>query len=77
MSLTPPVIPSLPTEPLPTRIVALKTDRLSAEELGRRLRLSDPAVFGRIEDNRLVLDLRTVRADEVALIARALHATLG
>jgi len=68
---------SLPTEPLPTRIVALKTDRLSPEELGRRLRLSDPAVFGRIEDNRLKLDLRTVRADEVALIARALHAALG
>ena len=68
---------SLPTEPLPTRIVALKADRVSAEELGCRLRLSDPAVFGRIENNRLVLDLRTVRADEIALIARALHDALG
>jgi L-seryl-tRNA(Ser) seleniumtransferase len=67
---------SLPTEPLPTRLVALKPKGLSAEELGRRLRLSDPAVFGRIENDRLLLDLRTVRDDEVALIARALHAAL-
>jgi L-seryl-tRNA(Ser) seleniumtransferase len=68
---------SLPTEPLPTRIVALNTGRMPAEELGRRLRLSDPAVFGRIENGRLLLDLRTVRPDEVALIARALHGILG
>jgi L-seryl-tRNA(Ser) seleniumtransferase len=68
---------SLPGESLPTKLVVLKPKGMSAEELGRRLRLSDPAVFGRIESDRLLLDLRTVRDDEIALIVRALRAALG
>jgi L-seryl-tRNA(Ser) seleniumtransferase len=68
---------SLPGESLPTKLVALKPEGISAEELGRRLRLSDPAVFGRIESDRLLLDLRTVRDDEIVLIAHALRAALG
>jgi L-seryl-tRNA(Ser) seleniumtransferase len=68
---------SLPGESLPTKLVALKPKGVSAEELGRRLRFSDPAVFGRIESDRLLLDLRTVRDDEIALIARALRAALA
>ena len=68
---------SLPGESLPTKLVVLKPKGMSAEELGRCLRLSDPAVFGRIESDRLLLDLRTVRDDEIALIVRALLAALG
>jgi len=68
---------SLPGESLPTKLVVLKPKGMSAEELGRRLRLSHPAVFGRIESDRLLLDLRTVRDDETALIVRALLAALG
>ncbi len=32
--------------------------------LARRLRLGDPAVFGRIERDRLLLDLRTVLPED-------------
>ena len=68
---------SLPTEPLPTRLVALQPEGISADELARRLRLGDPAVFGRIERGRLILDLRTVREDEITIVAQALQAALG
>jgi L-seryl-tRNA(Ser) seleniumtransferase len=68
---------SLPTEPLPTRLIALQPEGISADELARRLRLGDPAVFGRIERGRLMLDLRTVREGEIPIVAQALQAALG
>jgi L-seryl-tRNA(Ser) seleniumtransferase len=68
---------SLPTEALPSKLVALKPKEISAEELGRRLRRSDPPVFGRIESDRFLLDLRTIRDDEIAIIAQGLHTALS
>jgi len=53
---------SLPGETLPTKLVALPVahpDRLAAA-----LRASDPPVIARIEDDRLVLDPRTVLVEE-------------
>ncbi len=45
---------------LPTWTISIEPDQLGAAELGQRLLAQEPAVQGRIEDNRLVLDLRTV-----------------
>jgi L-seryl-tRNA(Ser) seleniumtransferase len=42
------------------------------DELAVRLRAADPPVIGRIEDDRLLLDPRTLADDEVGLVARAL-----
>jgi L-seryl-tRNA(Ser) seleniumtransferase len=42
------------------------------EPLAARLRAGDPPVVGRIEDDRLLLDPRTLSDDELPLIARAL-----
>ncbi|MCX7680720.1 MAG: L-seryl-tRNA(Sec) selenium transferase [Anaerolineae bacterium] len=53
---------SLPGETLPTRLVALNVPH--PVELAARLRAADPPVITRIEDDRLVLDPRTVLADE-------------
>jgi L-seryl-tRNA(Ser) seleniumtransferase len=53
---------SLPGETLPTKLVALQTvhpDRVTAA-----LRTADPPVIARIEEDRLVLDPRTVLAEE-------------
>ena len=47
-------------------------DDLSADQLHQRLRAGRPPVIGRIEDDRLVLDLRTLLPDQVDLLARAL-----
>jgi L-seryl-tRNA(Ser) seleniumtransferase len=62
-----------PSSGLPTRLLALSRDGVSADELAARLRASDPPIIARVEDGRVLLDLRTVFPDEEPLIAAALH----
>ncbi|HET9476834.1 MAG TPA: L-seryl-tRNA(Sec) selenium transferase [Dehalococcoidia bacterium] len=68
---------SLPEESLPTRLVAVAGDGARLAEVARRLRTGDPAVVGRIEDGRLLLDPRTVRPDEDAALVKALKTALA
>ncbi|GMR14135.1 MAG: L-seryl-tRNA(Sec) selenium transferase [Gemmatimonadota bacterium] len=49
---------------------------LTPKELARRLRTGEPPVVGRVEDEALVLDLRTVHPDHDAAIADALRTAL-
>jgi L-seryl-tRNA(Ser) seleniumtransferase len=49
-----------PSATLPTRLLALLRDGLTPDELAARLRASQPAVIARVEQGRVVLDLRTV-----------------
>ncbi|NLG86706.1 MAG: L-seryl-tRNA(Sec) selenium transferase [Firmicutes bacterium] len=61
---------SLPLTALPTFLVAVTSDRLSAQELATRLRQGQPPVVARIADDRVLLDLRTVvPAEEKDLVA--------
>jgi L-seryl-tRNA(Ser) seleniumtransferase len=53
-----------PSATLPTRLLALTYQGLSADELCARLRASDPPVIARVEDGRVLLDLRTVFPDQ-------------
>lgn len=62
---------STPAQTLPTWLVALAGD---AVELEKRLRSARPPVIARIEEDRVVLDLRTVFEDEEADLARAVSA---
>ena len=61
-----------PSSILPTRLLAVNAASLSADELVERLRTSDPPVVARVEQGRVLLDLRTVFADQDSLIAAAL-----
>jgi L-seryl-tRNA(Ser) seleniumtransferase len=61
-----------PSSVLPTRLLAVTCADLSADELSMRLRQSDPPIIGRVEDGRVLLDLRTVFPDEDRLIVAAL-----
>jgi L-seryl-tRNA(Ser) seleniumtransferase len=64
---------SLPEESLPAHLVALPPQpTLGLEDLARRLRLAGPAVVGRIEHDRLLLDLRTVDPRDDAKVRAAL-----
>lgn len=59
---------SLPGETLPTRAVAIAVQ--SPDEFAKRLRGNAPPIIARIEENRVVLDPRTVLAsEEEALLA--------
>jgi L-seryl-tRNA(Ser) seleniumtransferase len=53
---------SLPGETLPTTLLALPT--VHPDQLAAALRNADPPVISRIEDDRLVLDPRTVLPEE-------------
>lgn len=61
---------ALPLAELPGFAIAIAPQTLSVETLATRLRQGRPPVLGRIQDDRLLLDLRTVAPDEEkALIA--------
>jgi L-seryl-tRNA(Ser) seleniumtransferase len=61
-----------PSSVLPTRLLALSCADLSADELSARLRASDPPIIARVEQGRVLLDLRTVFPDQDRLVAAAL-----
>ncbi|MCA1815922.1 MAG: L-seryl-tRNA(Sec) selenium transferase [Acidobacteria bacterium] len=65
---------SAPTTHPPTALVALTHARLSADDVSARLRASDPPVVARVLEDRAVLDLRTVAAEEEAELLDALAA---
>jgi L-seryl-tRNA(Ser) seleniumtransferase len=50
----------------------LTCEGLSADELAARLRAWSPPIIARVEEGRVLLDLRTVFDDQIALIAAAL-----
>jgi len=61
-----------PSSVLPTRLLAISSAGISADELAGRLRASDPPVIARVEQGRVLLDLRTVFVDQDPLIAAGL-----
>ncbi len=67
---------ALPLLELPGPVVAVGAAGVSPDELAARLRLGDPPVVGRIEAGRLLLDPRTLAADEIEAAGRAVAAAL-
>jgi len=63
---------ALPLLELPGPAVAVELPGVGPDALAARLRAADPPVIGRIEDDRLLLDPRTLADDELPLVARAL-----
>jgi L-seryl-tRNA(Ser) seleniumtransferase len=63
---------AMPMVALPGRAVALRSSRVSADELARRLRTGAPSVLGRIERDVVLLDLRTVSDAELPALAAAI-----
>jgi L-seryl-tRNA(Ser) seleniumtransferase len=61
-----------PSSVLPTRLLAVSCSGLSADQLATQLRASDPPIIARVEQGRVLLDLRTVFADQDPLVALAL-----
>lgn len=62
---------STPQQPLPTWLIALPGDAATSE---RSLREGEPAVVGRIHEDRLLLDLRTVFPEEEDELIAAVQA---
>jgi L-seryl-tRNA(Ser) seleniumtransferase len=70
---------SLPGETLPTWVLSVDCGTVDggAQEVMRRLRDCQPPVVARIEDDRVLLDPRTVSPEEDEGLLRALSASLG
>jgi L-seryl-tRNA(Ser) seleniumtransferase len=66
---------SAPTSTLPTFLLAITCDALSADEIAARLRLGDPGIVARVEEGRVLLDLRTVfgPAEDEEIVRRLLN----
>ena len=61
-----------PSAALPTRLIAITHADLSADELSTRLRANTPPVIARVEEGRVLLDVRTVFPDQDANLATVL-----
>jgi L-seryl-tRNA(Ser) seleniumtransferase len=51
---------ALPTEEIPTTVIAITHDRDSADTIADRFRRAKPPIVGRIKDGAFLLDLRTI-----------------
>ncbi|MDA1163240.1 MAG: L-seryl-tRNA(Sec) selenium transferase [Planctomycetota bacterium] len=64
---------SLPTVELPTVVIALRHQKLSADELARRLRTGRIGVFVRIQNDEVLLDVRSVLPEDDSRLALAIR----
>lgn len=67
---------AMPTAALPTAVVVLQPGNSSAGELQEALRRGEPAVMGRVQEDKLILDVRTVAQGEFQLLAGAVAKAL-
>ncbi len=66
-----------PLQELPTRVIAIRSTRLSANDIEAALRRHAPPVITRINRDEVILDLRTIQDDEIPIVVKALSQTLG
>ena len=62
---------ALPLLELPTRCIAIKIKKISANGIEKFMRKNSTPIIGRIEEDRFILDPRTIQDDEIAIIATA------
>jgi L-seryl-tRNA(Ser) seleniumtransferase len=68
---------SAPGSAIPTRLIALSHDRLTAAQMEEQLRKGDPPIIARIDHDRVMLDLRTVVPEQDEIVVRTVSAFLG
>ncbi len=64
---------SAPGSAMQTTLVAISVDGVTAAALDTRLRAGDPPIVARIQDDRVVLDARTIAPEEDAKVIAAIE----
>src|SRR5512145_291942 len=64
---------SLPTQDIPSAVVAVKCAKMPASRMEAKLRQAPLPVIVRVDENEILLDLRTVAEDEFGFIVEALR----
>ena len=67
---------AVPVETIPTKVLAVQSPSLSADDLTARLRHHSPPVFARISKDAVLFDFRTIQPDEDVVVERALEEAL-
>lgn len=68
---------ALPTEFIETRLVAIRPKQLGLQQVAKRLRINDElCVFARVQNDAVLLDMRTVLDDEIDDLAVAVEDAL-
>jgi L-seryl-tRNA(Ser) seleniumtransferase len=62
---------SAPSTVLPTKLIAVEHSLLSADRILAALRKNDPPIIARIEEGKVLLDLRTVLPGQEDIVVRA------
>jgi L-seryl-tRNA(Ser) seleniumtransferase len=65
---------ALPLEKIPSVAVAVRSNKFTVTQIAKKMRLGTPPVIGYIENEWFMLNLRTVRIDEIPIIVSALKA---
>jgi L-seryl-tRNA(Ser) seleniumtransferase len=68
---------SLPDLPLPTTVLAVSSATVSDAVLAERLRSGTPAVMARVQDGRVLFDLRTVFDRQEPDLVEAVRSAAG
>ncbi len=63
---------SLPLEKLPTYTITLKSKDISSSQLEKKLRKYKTPIFTRVQDDNVIIDLRTVKEEQYKTIVQAL-----
>ncbi len=63
---------SFPELELATRCITIQPRNMSVSKLEIKMRLSTPAIIGRIENNKYILDPRTIQNDQEVIISSTL-----
>jgi L-seryl-tRNA(Ser) seleniumtransferase len=66
-----------PSSVLPTRLLALTSKNLSADDLAARLRGFEPSIIVRVDEGSVLVDLRTVFPEQDTIVAMALGRIAG
>ena len=68
---------SLPTQNLPTTLVALRSEKISVDTLAKQLRQYRTPIFARIQNDLVLIDPRTLLSGDDKTILEALLEILG
>jgi L-seryl-tRNA(Ser) seleniumtransferase len=67
---------SFPQLNLATRCITIQPKNMSVSKLETRMRMSTPAIIGRIEDNKYIIDPRTLQESQDIIISSTLSRIL-
>ena len=66
----------MPLADLPTSCVRVKVNLISVNRVERNLRGGEPPIIGRIEEDRFIMDVRTIEEREFDIIVQAFESIL-